>query len=491
MGKLVTRRTQFRLIVALSLVWIGWAVWSVVGRTHPFEIQVLDDLGTPIESAIIDSNGSQIGTTGADGKVELVWSRSTKLLEVSAAGHVTRRVTLNDVPEDQFDVVLKAQVLRGRVIDPEGVGVEGAVVDAGAGEAMTDQEGYFQIRGAEEGKVTVDRPAWTPTSFEWDGAAGDSVTTIEPFVARAVHIGGDEVRDSYVSYVQMAADTELNALMIDLKDETGRVFFDTSNQTAKDTGAAVAAFDLTQTVAEARDLDLYVIGRLVLFNDPITAAGKPDMAVWDTDTNAPYEANGQRFLDPTDPEARRYALDLAVEACDQGVDEIQFDYVRFPDSRRESARFDGGVTPEVRIATIADFLTEAVNTLRPMGCAVGADIFGYLTTALDDGGIGQRWEEMAAIVDVLSPMLYPSHYDADWYGFTDPSAHPAEMIERALEDGLERVSTQVIVRPWLQDFEYDAEQVMAQIAVVESHGLGWMLWNNASEVTVGALRPAE
>jgi hypothetical protein len=487
----VTRRTLFRLLVAFTLVWIGWAGWSMIGRTHPYELRVLDDLGAPIASAVIDSNGSQLGTTGSDGRVDLVWGRSTKLLEVSAAGHVPRRVTLNDVPEDHFDVVLKARLLRGRVVDPDGDGIDGALIDAGSGHAISDGEGYFQIRGAEEGTVTVDRPAWVSTSFEWDGSSGDSVVTIEPFGARAVHVGGVEVRDDFAGYVQMATETELNALMIDLKDESGRVFFNTTNVTANDVGAAAGAFDLGSLVRQTHELGLYLIGRIVLFNDPIAALGAPDMAVWDTDTNAPYETGGQRFLDPTDPEARRYGLDLAIEACEAGVDEIQFDYVRFPDSRRESARFDGGVGPEVRVSTISSFLTQAADSLRPLGCAVAADIFGYLTTAPDDGGIGQRWEEVAAIVDVISPMLYPSQYDSGWWGLSDPSQHPGEIVQRALADGLERINGDVVVRPWLQDFGYTAAEVRAQIAAVEEQGLGWMLWNNASEVTVDALQPAE
>jgi hypothetical protein len=285
-------------------------------------------------------------------------------------------------------------------------------------------------------------------------------------------------------------ETELNALMLDLKDETGEVFYDTENQTALETGAAGGVIDLSTTVAEAHELGLYVIGRIVLFNDPITAVAKPELAVWDTATDSPYEANGQFFLDPTDPDARQYGIDLAVEACASGIDEIQFDYVRFPDSRRDSAKFDGGVSPEVRTSTISTFLHDAVAAIRPLGCAVAADIFGYLTTAPDDGGIGQRWEEIAGVVDVVSPMLYPSHYHEEFFGF--PSAeNPGEVVDQALADAFERLEAQVVVRPWLQDFLYEPEQVRDQIAVVESYGLGWMLWNAASQVTVEALQPAE
>lgn len=486
----MTRRTRFRLLVAFTIVWVAWAAWSLLGRSHPFELRVLDDLGVPISSAVVDVNGSQVGTTGDDGRVGIVWTSSTRLLEVSAPGHISQRLNLTDEPEDEFEVVLKARVLRGRVVDAEGDGVASAFVQAGAGQTTTDAEGYFQIRGAEEGTVEVTRPAWIPTSFTWDGGTGESVVEMEEFTARAVHIDGPSMRDDFDRFVDMAMETELNALMIDLKDETGEVWYDTENEIAVDVGADTAAFDLEATVARAHDLGLYVIGRIVLFNDPIAAVSRPEMAVWDSDLDAPYEARGQYFLDPTDPDARQYGLDLALEACASGLDEIQFDYVRFPDARRDSATFDGGVSPETRIATISAFLAEAVETLRPMGCAVAADIFGYLTTAPDDGGIGQRWEDIAATVDVISPMLYPSHFHPSFFGFPSDE-DPGRVVEEALADGMERLTGKVIVRPWLQDFGYSESLVRDQISAAEGYGLGWMLWNAESRVTVDALQPAE
>ena len=97
----------------------------------------------------------------------------------------------------------------------------------------------------------------------------------------------------------------------------------------------------------------------------------------------------------------------------------------------------------------------------------------------DDGGIGQRWEDVARIVDVISPMVYPSHYDAGWDGFASPNDNPGPMVRNALEDGMQRLSHPVVVRPWLQDFGYTASQVREQIIVAEEYGLGWMLWNAA------------
>jgi hypothetical protein len=463
-----------------------------MGRATPYELLILDDLGVPVAAANVDLGGTQVAQSGDDGLVALEW-RSSSVLEVSAAGHVTRMVNVPERPEGAVNVVLTARVFRGRVIDGDGQPVSSARVDSASGSGVSDADGKVVIRGAEPGEMTVTRPAWSGTTFTWAGGTGEEDIRIDPFIARAVHITGDAVRDRFDSFLTMAAESELNALMIDLKDEEGFVWYRTQNPVALEIGANQDGYDLSAIVARARQDDLYVIGRLVLFTDPIAAVRKPSMAVWDTATNAPFNWNRQYFLDPTDPEARQYGLDLAAEACGHGVDEIQFDYVRFPDRRPESVMFDGGVGYDVRVATINQLLTDAVELLHPMGCAVAADVFGFITREgqPDDGGIGQNWEAIADIVDVVSPMVYPSHYSAGWYGFDVPNNHPGPMVTRALADGVARLPRNVVVRPWLQDFgsSYGVAEVRAQIDAAESFGMGWMLWNASSRVTTGALGP--
>jgi hypothetical protein len=474
------------VLVALTIVWAAWAGWSLIGRATPFEMRVLDDLGQPIAGAFVDKDGSQLGTTADDGQVTLDW-RSNAVLGVTAPGHVTKMVTLAERPQGVVEVVLTARFLRGQIVDQAGLPVQAARVLTPAGEGVSDGEGRFDIRGAEPGEVTVERPAWFTETLEWDGGPGEISVTMRPFVARAVHITGNAVRDNLAGFLQMAADTELNALMIDLKDERGRVWYETANPTAIEVGAKWEGYTLADVVAQAAERDLYVIGRLVVFNDPLAAVAKPSMAVLDETTNAPANHNEQYFLDPTDPETRQYGLELAVEACSLGVDEIQFDYVRFQDQGLDTAVFDQELDEASRVATINGFLTEAVALLHPMGCAVGADVFGFITTAADDGQIGQYWEDVTSIVDVVSPMVYPSHYSTGWFGFDVPNDHPGPMVTNALSDGISRLPRNVVVRPWLQDFGYTADQVKAQIDSAEALGLGWMLWNAASEVTVGAL----
>ncbi len=485
----MARRTQFRLLVALTIVWAAWAGWSLLGRATPYTLRVLDDVGTPIAGASIDVRNSQIGTSAEDGTVEVVWNRSATVLEVSAAGHITQTLTISERPEGVFDVVLKARILRGRVLDENDAPVESATVVAGPAIGVTDADGRFNLRGAEPGEVQVSRPAWVETTFDWDGGVGESVVEMSPFIARAVHISGEAAEDDIDHFFEMAETTELNALMLDLKDESGLVWYDSVDPTATEVGAVRGVYDLRQIADRAEQADLYLIGRIVVFSDPTAAIRKPEIAVWDSATNQPYSANGQYFLDPTDPDARAYGLALAAEVCEMGVDEVQFDYVRFPDKRTESTTFDGGVSLETRTATIVQFLEEAVSLLHPMGCAVGADVFGFTTApGTDDGGIGQRWEDVTQVVDVASPMVYPSHYSAGWYGFETPNDHPGPMVTRAIEDGMSRLGRNVVIRPWLQDFSYTSQQVRDQIEVAEQFGLGWMLWNAQSDVTVDALR---
>jgi hypothetical protein len=489
----VSRRTQFRLLVALTIVWTAWAGWSLLGQATPYELRVLNDLGEPVAMAVVDVDGDQIGTSADDGRVSMEWSRSSTVLEVSAPGHVAHTLTVAEPPEGVVEVVLKARVLRGRVVDSDGQGVPGARVRAGAEPGITDAEGHFSIRGAELGTVTVERPAWSTTTFVWDGGVGEELAEIEPFAAKAVHISGDVVAGRLQEFIDMARTTELNALMIDLKDEEGNIWYETANETAIEVGSNLGSYDLETVTQRAHADGLYVIGRLVLFNDPRAAQVKPSMAIIDTTTGAPFNAQGQYFLDPTDTEARAYGLALAAEACSMGLDEVQFDYVRFPavtGETREAMRFDVPLTEEVRLSAIPTFLAEAINVLHPMGCAVGADVFGFLTTDKTDGFIGQRWEDIAMVVDVVSPMLYPSHYSPGWDSFDNPNDYPGPVVDGSLTDGMERLPRSVVVRPWLQDFGYDEAQVRTQIATAEKFGLGWMLWNAKSEVTVGALGPS-
>ncbi len=484
----MTRRTQFRVLILLTLAWLAWAGWSLAENPQPFTLRVLDDVGAPVEQAVVAAQGRQLGLTGPEGLVEID-PVGGQLIEVSAPGHVSSTITVTTPDDGVLEAVLKARVFRGRVVDHRGRAVAGATVTSGPTATATGADGRFELRGAEPGPIGFARMAWEGITYDWSGGPGETEVMMEPAMIKTVHISGEAVNERLDEFVALTASTELNALMVDLKDESGVVLYRSEVATVGEVGAGSGLYDLAEVARKASEEGLYLIGRIVAFQDPVAAQAAPEMSVWDAATEAPFESGGQMFLDPTDPDARAYALELGIEACSLGVDEVQFDYVRFPDQRPESVQFDAGVTIDIRSEAIRSFLEEAVDTLHPLGCAVAADIFGFVTSSEDDGGIGQNWLDLTSVVDVASPMLYPSHYGSGWFGYEVPNDHPAPVVDQALSDGLERLSRQVVVRPWLQDFGYNAAEVRAQIDVAESHGLGWMLWNAFSNVTVEALEP--
>ncbi|MDH3306565.1 MAG: putative glycoside hydrolase, partial [Acidimicrobiia bacterium] len=187
-------------------------------------------------------------------------------------------------------------------------------------------------------------------------------------------------------------------------------------------------------------------------------------------------------------DARSYSLDLATDACRMGVDEVQFDYVRFPDGFGSRVQFDGPSDAGGRADAITSFLTEARAALSTGGCATAAAIFGFITSTPGEGGIGQQLEQLAGVVDVLSPMVYPSHYSTGWYGFADPNAHPYDVVSGALLDGERRLTgSPVVVRPWIQSFYYNGSQIQAESNAADDRGAGWMLWNSASNYATGSI----
>ncbi len=489
----MARSRQLRVLVVLTTIWLVWAAWYLITSLGVVEVRVVDDQGVAVAGAVVSGDGTELGRTDAQGVVAVDWSRADPVLDVSAPGFRAGWVDVSRREDGVAVARLTPHVARGVVTDGEGRPIEGAIVTSGYGSAVTDRSGLYNVRLAEPGDVTVWRPAWTRGDYAWDGSSGVTEVSIEPVDVRAVHVSGEKAGDpeGWAEMLDLAATTELNGIMLDLKDEDGLVHYDTKVAAAIQADALAGSFDLAAHAQTAAERDLYLIGRIVSFQDPRAARAMPEIAVFDSATGQPYNKNGQYFLDPTDPEARAYALAIAEEACAFGVDEIQFDYVRYPDGFGPTAVFDGGSDYETRVSTIRSFIEEARDVLHPMGCVVAGDIFGFITAAQDDGGIGQQWEVVTSVLDVVSPMLYPSHYDDGWYGFDEPSEHPGPMVERALREGLARLQTGTVVRPWLQDFSYSDEQVRAQIEAAEQYGLGWMLWNAVSEVSDGALRSAQ
>ena len=274
--------------------------------------------------------------------------------------------------------------------------------------------------------------------------------------------------------------TNVNTLVLDVKTDNGHILFDSEISEVAELNNERIKYD-TATLNDLKKLkEIYLIGRVVVFQDPLFANTFREEAVFDSKKNNIYSQNNQYFLDPSSKKVREYTINIAVEACKLGFDEIQFDYVRYPDSNYKYMVFKENSDFENRVKNINNFLSKARELLNNEGCLVSADIFGYVLTNKLDGGIGQNLETIINNVDFISPMVYPSHYSNGSYGYTNPNNHPYEIVSAALSDGLKRGVNEVQIRPFLQGFWHTIKDVQENIEAAENKNLDWLIWNNSS-----------
>src|SRR5256714_8466824 len=306
--------------------------------------------------------------------------------------------------------------------------------------------------------------------------------------------------------IDVAKKTEVNALVIDVKDDRGFVLYRSSVPLAREIGADTAdGHSMSHTKLRAV-LDtmiahgIYPIARIVVAKDPLLASKKLDLAIKRKSDLKPWlDKNGNPWLDPHQRIVWQYAADLAREAYDLGFSEVQFDYVRFPDEKRLISETVYPLSNgRSRAQVIRDQLGFVRNALKPNGMRVTADVFGLTATDTTDMGIGQRWEMFVDQVDVVLPMIYPSHFARGTYKLRSPNAHPYKTIDNALKDVIARskpVAHAAKIIPWYQDFtlgppRYGPAQIRAQKKAGYDNGFqSWILWNPKSNYTVAALQP--
>ena len=271
--------------------------------------------------------------------------------------------------------------------------------------------------------------------------------------------------------------TNVNTLVIDAKTDNGHVLFDSQSSETDILKNERIKYDAASLQELRKIKDLYLIARIVVFQDPLFAKTFKEEAIFDSKNNRIYSQNEQYFLDPSSQRARDYTLSLAIEACQLGFNEIQFDYIRYPDSTYQYMVFKEKNNYLNRTNNINSFLREAKDTLHKEGCLVSADIFGFILTNTEDGGIGQNLETIIESVDFISPMVYPSHYSNGSFGYQYPNSHPYEVVSAALNDGLERVVPEIQLRPFLLGFWHSIADVKENIEAAEDKNLDWLIWN--------------
>lgn len=299
---------------------------------------------------------------------------------------------------------------------------------------------------------------------------------------KGIYLNGyDILNETKMSSIKKIIDeTVVNTLVIDVKTDHGHLMYDSNVQESHEINNERVKFNKAFLKELKTNHDVYLIGRVVAFQDPLFARTYIGSSVFDSKTNSIFSKNGQYFLDPSDKKSRNYILNIALEACRLGFDEIQFDYIRYPDTINNYLVYEEESTFENRTRNINSFLYEARKIIHGEGCLVSADIFGYVLQSKSDNGIGQHLETIVESVDFISPMVYPSHYSKGSFGYKYPNNYPYEVVSTSLNDAIKRGIEKEHVRPYLQGFWHSYEDVKLNIKAAEDLGFDWIIWNNSS-----------
>jgi hypothetical protein len=306
--------------------------------------------------------------------------------------------------------------------------------------------------------------------------------------------------------VRLADETEINAFVVDVKDDTGCLLYPSAVPTALQIGAGACARakDARARLDTLAAHGVYAIARLVVAKDPLLAVRKPQWSVKDKETGGQWHDRiHSAWVDAYNDSVWIYSAELAREAVSMGFREVQFDYVRFPDEPRErmaTAIFPAHRAGQTQREAVREHVALLSDRLRPLGVPVTFDIFGLTASATGDLGIGQVWEDFVRVADVVLPMVYPSHYYRGAFGYAWPNGQPYRVVRSALVDALERsrpLPGSAEIRPFLQAFtlgrrlpRYTPFEIREQIRAAEDLGItSWVLWNPRSVYQRGALRP--
>lgn len=308
--------------------------------------------------------------------------------------------------------------------------------------------------------------------------------------------------------IDLVDTTELNTMVIDIKNDSGEITYKMDQELVKEIGAGVGYIsDIEGLVKKLKEKNIYLIARIVAFKDPILAERKPEYAIKNKDGSLFRDNSGLCWVNPYKREVWDYLLDVAKHAVNLGFDEIQFDYIRFStDKGIKNVDFGAEAKTKSKTEIITEFTKYSYEVLKPLGVFVSADVFGaIIQSEIDANNVGQSYVDMSQHLDYISPMIYPSHYSDGSYGIKHPDLEPYQLILASLNDSKEVLSVmngeKAAVRPWLQDFtaswlknykKYDAKAIRDQINAVYDAGYEeWILWNGSNRYTESGLLGSE
>jgi hypothetical protein len=378
------------------------------------------------------------------------------------------------------------KVVNSQTKDP----VDGALVTLGDQFVRTSADGAFHLEGAGE-TLKLRAPGYArrevPTA---EVASPGAEVALTPLKVMGLYLStyGAASKKLRTAALETIAANHMNALVIDVKGDRGFIPFKVDIPLAEEIGAQkiILIKDIKEFIANLKEKGLYLIARIVVFKDDPLAAARPQWAVKGRGGGGVFRDREKlRWVDPFRTEVWDYNIAIAKAAADAGFDEVQFDYVRFPDNR--GTGFSKPADEDSRTDAISGFLEAAHQALVPYNVMVAADIFGYVLWNTNDTDIGQKIDRALNAVDVVSPMLYPSGYQFGIPNYRNPVQHPYEIVYLSLKRAQERTGASPLrFRPWLQAFrdyafrggDFKEDRMRVQIKAADKFGAsGWMFWN--------------
>jgi hypothetical protein len=325
-------------------------------------------------------------------------------------------------------------------------------------------------------------------------AASSAALSADPGIVRGLYVNRFAAQSTkrMKQLIAMADETEVNALIIDIKDEFGLNYESSDPKVQRNAGKAGVIKNLSALLDTLKAHKILAVARIVVFKDSVTARVNPEWDIRKADGSPWRDKKGMLWVNPYNRDLWDYNIRVAEEAVKLGFGEVQFDYIRFPEPYKSlPQQVFPGSNNEPKPAALAEYLKLAHTRLSKLGVRTTADIFGLVTTVPGALEVGQEWEKLAPVTDVLLPMVYPSHYPPGSFNIPRPNADPYKTVNIAIAKAHDRNNklglTGERVRPWLQAFTlgkppYGAEEIREQKRAVYDAGYdGWVLWHPGSK----------
>lgn len=373
--------------------------------------------------------------------------------------------------------------------------------------AVASKDGSVFISN-KNGKIDIDKKIFFIKAHGYkqdEIKTNTNVVLLEPFTAKTLYVSFWAAGSSKFmkQILHLAKTTEINSVIVDVKNEFGNLSYKTDVKLAEEIGAHKnkTIHDINKFIKELKAENLYVIGRIVVFKDDRLAHSKDEYALKIKDTNGTVWRNNEKlaWVDPFETRVHDYVADIAADAASRGFDEINFDYVRFPLNNTLVYK----ETPNIksRVTAITTFLKTANKALSPYNVYTSADTYGYVCWNKDDTNIGHTIKNLSENIDYIAPMLYPSGFAKGFLGHENPTDYSYEVINKSINEALTKADISSLrFRPWLQSFKdygYDrkffmSKEINEQIKGAEKAACsGWMLWNSSSRFSQKGLQDAK